>query len=134
MVNSMYNFADVEAKLASPLTINGLVKNVLRANDGVCYAEIETFLMPPGKTGSRSFDQANAVLCLLVHDKELESSIATFMAATPTLNQRLLWDILQRVLRQAGFKMQHGRLTGLLDHKPAKKDDNGDEAGQPDID
>lgn len=132
MVNSMYNFADVEAKLASPATIKELVKNVLRANDGACYAEIEKFLMPPGKTGSRAFDQAHSVITLLKHDAEHESAIATVMAATPTLNERILWDILQSVLRGVGFKMQHGRLTGLLEHKPKK--DGDDNSGQPDID
>ena len=140
----MYNFADVEAKIASPITIREIVKNVLRTDDGACYSEIEAYLMPPGRTGSRQFDQAHAVMRLLEHDDmatpdDQLGAIAKIMKATPTLRERALWDILQSVLRSSGFKMRHGRLTGLLEHKVDPKtgevvSSNGDEDGQPDID
>ncbi len=65
------------------------------------------------------------------HDAKNEGQIATKMADTPTLNHRAVWDILQNVLRSSGFKMRHGRLVGLLEHKKEEEDENG---GQPDID
>ena len=130
MVNSLYSFTEVEAKTASPSTLREIVKSVLRADDGVCYSEMEAYLMPPGVSGSRAFDQAYAVKVLMSHDAEQKGQIATKMADTPTLNHRALWDILQNVLRSSGFKMKHGRLVGILEHK---KDENDDD-GQPDID
>ena len=130
MVHSLYSFAEVEAKTASPSTLREIVKNILRANDGSCYSEMEAYLMPPGVSGSRYFDQAYAVKVLMKHDATQEGQIATRMADTPTLNHRALWDILQSVLRSSGLKMKHGRLIGLLEHKK-DADENG---GQPDID
>ena len=131
MVHSLYSFIEVEAKKASPSTLREIVKGVLRADDGACYSDMESYLMPPGVSGSRSFDQAYAVKVLMAHDAENKGQIATKMADTPTLNHRALWDILQNVLRSSGFKMRHGRLIGLLEHKKPEEDENG---GQPDID
>lgn len=131
MVHSLYSFIEVEAKTASPSTLRDIVKGVLRADEGACYADMEAYLMPPGVSGSRSFDQAYAVKVLMKHDALQKGQIATKMADTPTLNHRALWDILQNVLRQSGFKMRHGRLIGLLEHKKDDEDENG---GQPDID
>ena len=134
MVNSLYSFIDVEAQTASPSTLRDIVKGVLRADSGACYAEMESYLMPPGVSGSRSFDQAYAVKVLLKHDANLEGQIATKMVDTPTLNHRALWDILQNVLRSSGFRMKHGRLVGLLEHKKDPAQEDNDSAGQPDID
>jgi len=132
MVHSLYSFTEVEAKTASPSTLREIVKSVLRADDGACYSEMETYLMPPGVSGSRSFDQAYAVKVLMTHDGIQKGQIATRMADTPTLNHRALWDILQNVLRASGFRMKHGRLIGILEHK--KSDDEDENGGQPDID
>lgn len=131
MVHSLYSFIEVEAKKASPSTLRDIVKGVLRADDGACYSEMESYLMPPGVSGSRSFDQAYAVKVLMKYDAKNEGQIATKMADTPTLNHRALWDILQNVLRSSGFKMRHGRLVGLLEHQ---KDEDENGGGQPDID
>ena len=130
MVNSLYSFVDVEAKNPSTLTLRDIVKNVLRADSGSCYAEMEPYLMAPGISGSRSFDQAYAVQVLLDHDRNGDGEIAKILVNTPTLKHRSLWDVLQVVLRSTGFKMRHGRLVGLLEHKAEEKDDDG----QPDID
>jgi hypothetical protein len=132
MVHSLYSFIEVEAKKASPSTLREIVKGVLRADDGACYSDMEPFLMPPGTSGSRSFDQAYAVDVLLAHDARQKGQIAIKMVDTQTLNRRALWDILQNVLRSSGFKMRHGRLVGLLEHKKSEEDENG--GGQPDID
>ncbi len=132
MTNSLYSFTEVEAKKASPSTLRDIIKGVLRAKDGVCYSEMEPYLMPPGVRGSRSFDQHSAVMVLMAHDAENKGQIATKMSDTPTLNHRALWDILQGVLRSTGFKMRHGRLIGLLEHQKPEEEENG--GGQPDID
>ena len=79
MSRSLYVFAEVEAKTATPQTINNAIKEVLRANGGVAYADIEPYLMPPGLSGSKSFDQAYAVDVLLRHAKEQGSQLAAIM-------------------------------------------------------
>ena len=129
MVNSLYSFADVEAKKATPATVSIIIKDVLRANEGECYSEIERYLMPPGFSGSRSFDQAYAVSKLLEFDAAEGGRLATIMESTG-MSRRILWDKLQGVLRGVGFKMQHGRLVGVLENKS----DEPDNSGQPDID
>ncbi len=130
---SLYKFSEVEAKQASPTTINQIVKDVLRANDDACYTDMEQWLLPPGVSGSRSFDQAYAVETLLTHDAKNGGRIAVIMVSQ-RLSHRMLWDRLQTVLRGVGFKLSHGRLVGLLEDKSASKDDNGNDSGQPDID
>jgi len=131
MSDSLYSYIDVEAKTAASPVLGNLIREVLRAEKGECYNEIESLLMPPGKSGSRSFDQAYAVETLLQHDRNSNESINKMMAATPTLTHKTLWDKLYSVLRQSGFKMRHGRLVGLLEHN-AKNDTDGD-IGQPDL-
>ena len=133
--NSLYRFSEVEAQNPTSPTISNAIKHVLRAKDSngvkdACYIEMEPYLLPPGVTGSKFFDQANAVRVLLDHDRDGDAVLTKMMAETPSLKQRQLWDYLQRVLRQAGFKMKHGRLAGLIEG-PTKKDDDD---GQPDID
>lgn len=129
--NSLYRFSDVEAQNPTSPTISDAIKNVLRANNDACYIEMEQYLLPPGVTGSKYFDQANAVRVLLDHDRDGDAALTRMMAETTTLKQRQLWDYLQRVLRNAGFKMKHGRLAGLLEG-PSTAKENDD--GQPDID
>lgn len=130
MVNSLYNFADVEANNPPAQSIRDTVAAVLRADGGACYAEMEAYLLPPGVSGSKFFDQAYAVSVLMAHDRDGDGQIAKIMANTPTLKHRTLWDILQSVLRGAGFKMKHGRLAGLLENRTDEREDDG----QPDID
>ncbi len=132
MVNSLYSFADVEANNPPKSTVSDSVVNVLRGQDGACYAEMEPYLLAPGVSGSRFFDQAYAVDVLLRHDREGDGMIAKIMVNTPTLKRRTLWDVLQKVLRTTGFKMRHGRLVGLLEHRPDEEPKEDD--GQPDID
>ena len=132
---SLFRFSEVEAKQASPLTLNTLVKDVLRANNDACYVEMEKYLLPPGISGSKSFDQAYAVSVLLQHDSDNGGRIATVMDSQ-NLSRRLLWDRLQSVLRNVGFKFAHGRMVGLLEHhvdRDTDKGDKGEENGQPDI-
>ena len=132
MVNSLYSFADVEANNPPQHTIRDTVAGILRADGGACYAEMEAYLLPPGVSGSKFFDQAYAVKVLLKHDREGEGQIAKIMVNTPTLKHRTLWDVLQQVLRTAGFKMRHGRLAGLIENRPDSDEQEDD--GQPDID
>ena len=127
---SLFNFSDVESKNASPTTLNLIIREVLRSDNGVCYSMMERYLMPPGTSGSRSFDQSEAVNVLLTHDVNLDGRITKIMAATG-MSRRIVWDRLQAVLRNVGFQIKHGRLIGVLENKSEVK--NGDD-GQPDID
>lgn len=133
MTSSLYSFTDVEANNPQKLTLRDLIATVLRKDKGRCYAEMEPYLLAPGVSGSRYFDQAYAVQVLLTHDREGDGQLAKIMVNTPTLKHRTLWDELQFVLRKSGFKMKHGRLIGLLEHRP-KADDEKEDDGQPDID
>ena len=126
---SIYDIVEVAAKTAKPTTIRSAIRTVLLANGGECYRAVEPFLVPPGKSGSRSFDQAYAVNTLLNCDSEQDGTINTIMLEGG-MTHRLLWDHLQAELRNIGFKMSHGRLTGLLEHKSKPEEDSG----QPDID
>lgn len=133
MAKSLYVFAEVEAKTASPQTLNMIVRDVLRADDGICYAEMERYLRPPGVSGSRQFDQAYAVDVLMKHDATTGGRIASAVESTG-LTRRELWDRLVSVLRSVGFRIQHGRLTGLRLEDKRKNGEEDDDSGQPDID
>ena len=144
MKNSVYSFVDVESRNPKKDTILEAVLSVLRADNGACYSAMEQYILPPGVTGSKFFDQAYAVGVLLEYDQQEEKRIMKMREQTPGLNERLLWDVLQKALRVAGFKMRHGRLAGLLE-KPITADDKSESNavevesdpgvdGQPDID
>lgn len=130
MPTSLFRFSEVEAKTAKPLSVNTSIRSVLKANGDSCWIDMERYLMPPGISGSRAFDQAYAVNILLKHDKDNGGMIHAAMEASPQLTHRVLWDRLQSVLRVAGFRVSHGRLIGLLENP--KEDDETN--GQPDID
>jgi len=127
---SVFDIVEVAAKTAKPTVIRSAIRTLLLANGGAAYKVIEGPLMPPGKTGSRSFDQMLAIVLLLEADADHDGTINTIMKETE-LSHRMLWDHLYAVLRLIGFKMSHGRLVGLLEDKSKQ---NGDDQGQPDID
>lgn len=133
----IFNIKEVAAKTARPTNILAAVREVLLHEDAegvtACYDIIEARLVPPGKAGSRSFDQADAIADLLKYDRELSGTINTIMASTG-MTKRLLWDYLYKVLRQMGFKMAHGRLVGVLEDKSKQQTTDDDEQGQPDVD
>lgn len=129
---SLFKFSEVEAKQASPTTLNQIIKEVLRASNDACYSEMERWLLPPGVSGSKSFDQAYAVETVLKHDAINGGRIAVVMESQG-LSRRLLWDRIQSVLRSVGFKISHGRLVGLLEDMRDRKDAENDDSGQPDI-
>lgn len=133
MENTLYNFGDVEANSDRPTVINDAIASVLRHNGGACYAEMERFLMAPGVTGSKSFDQGRAVLILLKHDDSLDGVISNIMDNTAALTEHALWSRLSNVLRKTGFKFKFGRLVGLLEHKPTSDTDSPAEPGEPDV-
>lgn len=132
MATSLFKFSEVEAKKASPATINQIVKDVLRAKDDACYVEMERFLLPPGVSGSKAFDQAYAVGVLLNHDAKNGGRLAVVMESQG-LSRRLLWDRLQAVLRSVGFHIKHGRLVGLIEDLRSKEEAENGDIGQPDI-
>lgn len=129
---ALFSFSEVEAKKASPTTINQIIKDVMRASNDACYSEMERWLLPPGVSGSRSFDQAYAVEVVLKHDAQNGGRIAVIMESQG-LSRRLLWDRIQSVLRSVGFKFSHGRLVGVLEDMRDRKDSENDDMGQPDV-
>jgi len=136
MGQSLFNINDVIAKNPSTVTLGLIIQEVLCANDGACYAEMEKYLMPPGVSGSRFFDQSEAVNVLLRHDAEQDSPrLMAAIKSTQSLTRIVLWDKLQKELRKIGFQMRHGRLVGVIEDKSTKSEQPEEqvEAGQPDI-
>lgn len=121
MSTSLWKFSDVEAKKATPATLREEIKIVLKENDDACASEMERYLIPPGKAGSREYDHAYAVGVLLKHDALNGARIATMMDSTG-MSQRMLWDEIVKVYRHVGFQFKHGRLVGLIEDKSG---DNG---------
>lgn len=131
-MSAMFPIKEVIAKNPPQRTVRQVVADILLHNDGACYELMEPFLMPPGNTGSRAFDQAKAVFIMVDYDDKNDRNLISMMQSTPRLNERALWDILVQVLRGFGYRIQHGRITGLLEGP--KKGDNGREEGEPDVD
>ena len=129
-MSALFNFDDVLAKNASTASAVDMVIDVLGTNERACYEEMEPRLVSPGIAGSRFFDQAVAVQILLKHDKEHKKTLHVLMHEQ-NLRERMLWELLSKALKKAGFKMKSGRLVGLLEDK---SNENGDDvAGTPDV-
>ena len=129
MANSLFKFSEVEAKQARPQTLRDAIKIVIRADDDACWGEMEKFLIPPGRSGSREYDHAYAVDVLLRHDEMHGGRIAMIMDSTG-MPRRMLWDEVVKVCRQVGFRFHNGRLIGLLEDK---SNENGNAAGSDDV-
>ena len=129
-MKSLFKFSDVEAKKATPQTLRQIVKDVIQADDDACWAEMEPFLIPPGRSGSREYDHAYAVGVLLKHDAQHGGRIATVMEATG-MPRRMIWDEVVKVCRQVGFRFHNGRLIGLLEDK--SNENGGNDAGSDDV-
>jgi len=127
---AIFRFSEVEAKKANPKTLRGFIKDVLKADDDACWCDMEGFLRPPGESGSREYDHAYAVQVLLKHDALHGGTIGTVMEATG-MKQRLLWDELVKVIREAGFRFRHGRLVGVLEDM---REDNANDTNGADAD
>lgn len=123
MGTSLWNFNEVEAQRASSATLLDMIADVLRHDDGQCYEAMEQFLLDPGVSGNRQFDQCRAVEMLIKYDSKHEGRLDLYMKDHPTFRHKHLWDKLVIVLRRAGFIFEHGRLTGVreLEDQPAKK-------------
>lgn len=128
MAQAVFSYRDTEAKVAKPLAVTEIIRSHLRSDE--CWGSIEPYIMPPGVAGSKYFDQALAVEALLTYDAEKgKGALNAMMNKSPQLSRRVLWDRLHDQIRKGGFKMQHGRLIGLLeDH--VNQEDNG----HPDVD
>ena len=113
MGNSLYSFSEVQAKRATPSTVYNIIEDLLKANDDACYSEMERYLRGAARTGSSQFDHAHCVRILLDHDKN-DGGRLHIAVQEKDLTEREIWDRLIAVLRKAGFKFQHGKLTGLL--------------------
>lgn len=138
---SLYDINAIANKTAKPDHIKGVCKNLLLLKDGACYKEMEPFLRAPGVTGSKAFDQGNAVNVMLKHDwmlanigpdgeksKTTKNGDLRQIMINTKANERELWDRLVAVLRDLGMRFKHGRLVGAI----ALEDDSDDD-GAPDI-
>lgn len=107
---SLMSFADAEAKRASPAVINDEIRKSLRA----IWPELEGYFLPPGKCGSKAYDQAIIVDRILAWDEASnEGRIKSF-----ELSYRLLWNHVYAVIGKV-FQTSHGRVVGLLEDDSA---------------
>lgn len=137
VTESLYDLEAIANKTAKPDDLKAAIKTRLLARHAACYREMERYLRAPGVTGSKSFDQGNAVNVLLKHDylsvNDDDSAvikvgpIRTMMNATKA-NEREIWDRLVSTLRDIGMRFKHGRLVGAI-----SIEDQSDDDGAPDI-
>jgi len=113
MGNSLYRFSEVQAKKATPATVQESIRKLLADNDDACYVEMERYLRGNANTGSRAFDHAHCVNILLQHDK-MDGGMLHVAMQEKGLSEMEIWERLTRVLRTAGFKMHNGKLTGTI--------------------
>ena len=113
MSNSLYKFSEVQAKQAKPTVVKAIIEDLLKADDDACYVEMDAYLRGAANTGSVQFDHGHCVRILLEHDK-LHGGHMHIAMKEKQMTEIEIWNRLCNVLREAGFKMQHGRLTGLL--------------------
>jgi len=122
---------------AKPDDFKMVIKQVILRGEGACYREMEQYLRPPGVTGSKAFDQGQAVNVLLKHDwlhanrdggENVKVGTLRQLMSASKANEREIWDRLVSVMRDIGMRFKHGRLVGakMLEEQP-------DDDGQPDI-
>ena len=127
MNKSLYRFSEVEAKQAKPQTIYNIIHDLLRAEDDAAYIQMERYLRGASNTGSQQFDHAHCVRILLDHDKNDGGRLHVAISESG-LTEREIWDRMVRVLRNAGFKFQHGKMTGLLIEDQSKNESEAEAA------
>lgn len=129
MATSMYIFKEVDKGKDTAVNLRVHIHNMFR-DDEELYSTCERYLMPPGVEGAKSFDQAE--VARLVKECSIGYSATRNMKdPLASIPARTVWDLIYSVLRKAGFKMQHGRIMGLLENLKPK--DEPVEEGQPDI-
>lgn len=116
----IYDYAAVAGNRAKPLPITYTISDLLKSNRKA-WVRIQGFMSPPGLTGSRSFDHANVAIILREYLGDRLKGC----------NDVLVYNCFVRAVRDDGFKVQHGRITGLLEKKPAEETPL--EPGEPDV-
>lgn len=107
-------FSEVEARRASPKTVQMDIREVIKANEDACWEDMKRYLIAPGVTGRKQWDQAYAMEILLQHDKKLGGTLTDSILGGD-LTYESLWTNLQRVLVKAGYKLQRGFIVDLLE-------------------
>jgi hypothetical protein len=134
---TLFDIVGISNKNPKPDDFKTVIKDILLKKDGACYKEMEVYLRAPGVTGSKSFDQGNAVNILLMFDHTYANPDDTPTIALGTLrvlmnsaqaNEREMWDKLVSVLKGIGLRFKHGRLVGAIGIEET------DDSGAPDID
>jgi hypothetical protein len=109
------SFSDVEAANGAPDDLRQLVRGVLVADGDRAFKEARPYLQPPGVEGNTAWDNKAVVDIILRHDKLNGGRVASFMVAN-SMSKAMLWPVVVKVLRKAGFDMHRGRIVGYLEH------------------
>jgi hypothetical protein len=110
-----------ELAVGKPSTLRQLVRDALHNDD--FYISIADYLSPPGKTGSKAYDQGVAVQKMLDWDVAKNGGKITAYKAS----HRELWIHVYAVLGGA-FQVSHGRIIGLLEMKHENSEQSEAEA------
>lgn len=111
------SFSEVEAANGAPDALRLLVRAVIAADKDAAFKEARPHLQPPGVEGSTAWDNKAVVDIILRHDKLHGGRVASFMVANG-MSKAMLWPVVVKVLRKAGFEMHRGRIVGYLEHTP----------------
>jgi len=104
-----YDYAKAEASLAKPAVVRDEINRALKA-PGV-WTTIEPYVKPPGVTGSKYYDQANAVIAILEWDEEENDGVI----ASFGLDDRAIWKYMYKLFATV-FQVSQGRVMGLLEY------------------
>ena len=118
--NGEVSFSAVEAATGASDTLRAFIRTVFKHDDDRAFKEARPYLMPPGVEGNTAWDHKSVVDILLKHDTKCGNCIAAYMIAN-SLSKAMLWPEVVKVLRKAGFKMNRGRVVGVIEHKPKEE-------------
>lgn len=128
VIKTKFNYAAIRAHQPQPSANIRLAVQWVMDQEGA-YDACEPNLLPPGTTGSISFDHCVVALNLknvaTQHIAEAEK-----VGRTPNpnalivtgLSEVMIWKYAQIVLRQSGFDIRRGRIVGLLEDRSSEEE------------
>ena len=118
MSNAFFDINAADSDLPPKAShLKPMIRTVLLASDGACWDEMEVYCVGKHITGSKQFDQHQAVLVLLDHDDDHGQHIAAFLKENPTATHKYVWTQLVQVLG-SWLHINRGVVTGLrIAHK-----------------
>jgi hypothetical protein len=120
-MSAFFDINAVERELPpKAANLKPMIRTVLLAENGgedTCWDEMEKYTVGKYVTGSKQFDQHQAVLILLEHDEKHGGHIVAFLKENKTASHKYVWTQMVQVLG-AWLVIHRGVVTGLrIEHK-----------------